>query len=425
MATSTVAWPHVEISGFDAGLSEEERAIQQNIHRFSAEVIRPIGQALDRMEPEHAYEAGSPFWDFHREVAKLGIGPQHVMDVPPAEAARMEALLVAEIAWGDVGLAVSLGAGAMPYQAAVQSGSQELIDLCEGKIGCWGATQPDRGSDGLTLYPRERFPGSKGNVGNLTAKFIGDEIIINGQTSAWVSNGYVAQTCLLDIAADYGDGFYDEHGSVYGCNIIVPLDIEGVSKGRPLRKIGKRALPQGEIYFDNVKVPRRFGVATRDDYDVKHAMAWAMAGTAMSHVSTGLARAAFEMALNYVNERKQGGALLADLQLTQFRIGSIGAKVEAIKAMARHVAQYTATSPQAHPYFTAAGKAFCSSEMFNVVNDSLQLFGGVGLTAEYPIEKLLRDARSMQIEDGETNLLLMHYGYLMTQMNSTQGWGKN
>lgn len=199
----------------------------------------------------------------------------------------------------------------------------------------------------------------------------------------------------------------------------------GVSKGRPLKKIGKRALPQGEIYFDNVKVPRRWAVATRDDYDVKHAMAWAMAGTAMSHVSSGLARAAFEMALNYVNERKQGGALLADLQLTQFRIGSIGAKVEAIKAMARHVAQYTATSPQAHPYFTAAGKAFCSSEMFNVVNDSLQLFGGVGLTAEYPIEKLLRDARSMQIEDGETNLLLMHYGYLMTQMNSTQGWGKN
>jgi len=425
MAHSNIAWPHVEISGFDAGLSEEERAIQQNIHRFSAEVIRPIGQELDKMDPKLAYEKGSPFWDFHREVAKLGIGPQHMMDIPPDVAARMEGLVVAEIAWGDVGLAVSLGAGSMPIVASMQSGQQELIDMCEGKIGCWGATQPDRGSDGLTLYPKERFPGSKGNVGNLTAKFIGDDIIINGQTSAWVSNGYVAETSLLDIAADYGDGFYDENGSVYCCNIIVPLDIPGVSKGRPLEKIGKRALPQGEIFFDNVKVPRRFAVATRDDYDVKHAMAWAMAGTAMSHVSTGIARAAFEMALNYVNERKQGGALLADLQLTQFRIGSIGAKVEAIKAMARHVAQYTATSPQAHPYFTAAGKAFCSSEMFNVVNDSLQLFGGVGLTNEYPIEKLLRDARAMQIEDGETNLLLMHYGYLMTQMNSTQGWGRN
>ena len=424
MGVHAVGWPYVELSGFDAGLSEDERAIQQNVHRFAVEVVRPIGKELDRMEPAKAYEPGSPFWTYHEEAAKLGLGPQHMLDLPPPIAARLEGLAVTELAWGDVGLAVSLGAGAMPYVTALQSGEAELIQMCEGKIGCWGATQPDRGSDGLTLYPQERFPGAKGNVGNLTAKFVGDEITINGQTSAWVSNGYVAQTSLLDIAADYGDGFYDENGSVYGCNILVPLDLHGISKGKPLEKLGKRALPQGEIYFDNVRVPRRFAVATRDDYDIKHAAAWAIAGTNMSHISAGLARAALEMALNYTNERRQGGALLADLQLTQFRLGAIGAKVEAIKAMARHVAEYTVTSPQAHPYFTAAGKAFCSSEMFEVVNEALQLFGGVGLTNEYPIEKLLRDARAMQIEDGETKLLLMHYGYLMTQLNRIQGWGR-
>ena len=304
------------------------------------------------------------------------------------------------------------------------SGNRELIDLCAGKLGCWCATQPDRGSDGLILYPPERFAGSKGNKGNLQATFKGDEIILNGQSSAWVSNGAVAQVALVDIVADYGDGFFDADGNTFGCNAIIPLDIKGVSRGKPLDKLGKRALPQGEIFFDDVRVPRRFAIATRDDYDYKHSQAWAHAGTAMNHLAAGHARAAFELALAYVNERRQGGALIADLQLTQFRLGGIGMKVEAIKAMARHVALYTKCSAQAHPYFTAAGKAFCSNEMMTVVRECIALFGGVGLTREYSIEKLLRDAQAMQIEDGENNVLQLHYGYLLNQLHHKQGYGR-
>ncbi|MES2260926.1 MAG: acyl-CoA dehydrogenase family protein [Pseudomonadota bacterium] len=144
----------------------------------------------------------------------------------------------------------------------------------------------------------------------------------------------------------------------------------------------------------------------------------------MSHIATGLARAAFELALGYVHERRQGGAMLSAHQLTQYRLGVIGSKLEAIRAMARHVATYTRCSPRPHPYFTASGKAFACGEMMTVVNESLQLFGGVGLTRELPIEKLLRDARAMQIEDGENHLLLMHYGYLLSQLHQQEGWGR-
>ncbi|MCL8482866.1 MULTISPECIES: acyl-CoA dehydrogenase family protein [Bradyrhizobium] len=418
-----LALAHTELSGFDAGFSAEELSAQGGVNRFAAEVMRPIGRELDRMTPDTAYQKGSPFWDFHRAFASLGIGSDAIGALDARAAARMEAIVISELGWGDAGLAVSAGAGEMPMRAALASGERELVEMCTGKLGCWAATQPDRGSDGLMLYADERHPGAKGNVGNLRAKFAGDEIVINGQSSAWVSNGCIAEVALLDIAADYGDGFHDEVGNVHGCNIVVPLDLPGIARGKPLAKIGKRALPQGEIYFDGVRVPRRWAVATRDDYPIKHAMAWAHAGTAMSHIAAGLARAAFELALSYTNQRRQGGALLADLQLTQFRLGTIGAKVEAIKAMARHVADYTSTSPQPHPYFTAAGKAFCNAEMLTVVNEALQLFGGLGLTQEYPIEKLLRDARAMQIEDGENNLLLMHFGFLMTRLNR-EGWGR-
>jgi acyl-CoA dehydrogenase len=425
MGMIKVPLPHVELSGFDVGLNEEQAAIQDTVHRFAVDVMRPIGRELDLMPADQAYAEGSPFWEFQRKAFELGMGPAITADMSPQEAARTEGLMIAEFGWGDAGLATSAGAGEMPLRMAILNGQQELVDMCMGKLGCWCATQPSRGSDGLTLYAPERYPGSKGNAGDLRAKFVGDEIIINGQSSAWVSNGAVAQVALMDIAADYGNGFYDDEGNVYGCNIILPLDLPGVSRGKPLEKIGKRPLPQGEIYFDNVKVPARFAISTQDDYKIKHAMSWAHAGTAMSHVATGLARAAYEMALTYVNERVQGGAVLAKLQLTQYRLGVLGAKVEAIKAMARHVGEYTRMSPRPHPYFTASGKAFCCSQMFEVVNESLQLFGGIGLTREYPIEKLLRDARAMQIEDGETHLLFMHYGYLMTQLNEQEGWGKN
>jgi acyl-CoA dehydrogenase len=420
-----VPLPYVEISGFDAALSEEERAIQQSVHRFAADVMRPIGRELDKMTADDAYAPGSPFWDYLQQAAQLGLGPEGMMGMDPRDAARLESLVISEMAWGDVGLTVAAGAGDMPRLAALQRGDAELIGMTQGKLGCWCATQPDRGSDGLTLYAAERFPGAKGNTGNLQARFVGDDIIINGQSSAWVTNGCVAQVALLDIVADYGDGYFDAEGNTYGCNIIVPLDLPGISRGKPLEKLGKRPQPQGEIYYDSVKVPRRWATATRDDYEIKHAMAWAHAGTNMAHLATGVARAAFEHALGYVHDRKQGGALLADLQLTQYRLGLMGAKVEAIKAMARHVAEYTKTSPRPHPYFTASGKAFCTSEAFNVVNEALQLFGGVGLTREFPMEKLLRDVRAMQIEDGENTILFMHYGHLVSQLYSQDGWGRN
>lgn len=423
-SSHAVPLPAVGLSGFEAPLSEEEQSTQDAMHRFARDVMRPLGREIDHLPVDQAYLPGSPFWQYHAAAMTLGFGPEAMAGLEPAAAARMEAIVLEEMAWGDAGLAVSTGAGGMPMVMAQASGQQELIDLCAGKLGCWCATQPDRGSDGLTLYPAERYPGSRGNKGNLQATFTADEVIFNGQTSAWVSNGTVAQVALMDIVADYGQGFFDEAGTTYGCNVIVPLDIKGVSRGKPLEKLGKRALPQGEIYFDDVRVPRRFAVATRDDYDLKHAYAWAHAGTAMSHIATGLARAAFELALAYVHERTQGGALLAQHQLTQYRLGGLGVKVEAIRAMARHVAHYTKCSPQPHPYFTAAGKAFCCSELMNVVNESLQLFGGAGLSSEFQIEKLMRDARAMQIEDGENNLLIMHFGYLLSQLHQREGWGR-
>ena len=409
--------PYVELSGFEV-LTDDERDIQKALNDFASQVVRPAGVAIDKLSAEEAVAAGSPYWEFLAAVANSGMEfDADVEGVPPAVMARMQAIAVEELGWGDAGLAVSLGAGSFPKMMAARAGNDELVELCAGKLGAWVGTQPDRGSDGLSLYPTERHASAPhGNKGNLTAKVSGGDIVINGQSSAWVSNGPVAQVGLLTIAADYGEGFFDEEGHPRGVEVIVPLDLPGVSRGRPLEKLGKRALPQGEIYFDNVTVPARFALSLGDDYWPGHASTWSSAGVYMGQIMTGLARAALEHAVQYTLERNQGGTVLANHQLVQYRLGHMARKVETMRAVSRRATEYTAVSPQKHPYYTASAKVTCTDLAFEVADEALQLFGGNGLTREYPVEKLFRDARAARIEDGENHLLAMKFGYLTSML---------
>ena len=416
--------PHVELTGFEV-LSEDERAVQEAMHRFARDVMRPAGVKIDRLSAEEAVLPGSPYWEFIMTTAASGIEFDAAADgVPPEILARVQAIAVEELGWGDAGLAVSLGAGAFPAMMAKRAGNQELAELCADKLGCWIGTQPDRGSDGLMLYPQERHASAtQGNKGNLTATVSGGDIVINGQSSAWVSNGPVAQVGLLTIAADYGEGFFDEEGHPRGVEVIVPLDLPGVNRGKPLEKLGKRALPQGEVYFDNVKVPARYALSLKENYCTGHASTWSSAGVAMGQIMTGLARAAFEHALAYCHQRRQGGALLIQHQLVQYWLGNMARKVEAMRAVSRRATDYTFLSPAKHPYFTAGSKVTCTDLAFEVADEAVQLFGGYGLTREYPVEKLFRDARAARIEDGENHLLSMKFGYL-TSLLHRAGWAQ-
>ncbi|SDI46040.1 MULTISPECIES: acyl-CoA dehydrogenase family protein [Pseudomonas] len=417
--------PAVGLSGFETPLAEEEAAIQASVHRFAKDVLRPIGRELDRMSAEEVIAAGSPFYSVFGEFAKLGLDPALLAELPPEMAVRIESLIGEELGWGDAGLGVSLGCAGFPLQMAAAAGNAELIELCQGRIGCWIATQPDRGSDNQLLDIKRDWPaGTPANIGNLTAKVVGDEIIINGQSSAWVSNGAVAQVAFGLMCADYGDGFFADDGLPNGIAVIVPLDVKGVSKGKPLAKIGQRSLPQGEIYFDDVRIPRRFAIAEKDGYYGAVSSSWSYAGTHMSQVFTGVARAAFELALQYCHERRQGGRMLIDHQMTRLRLGEMLRRVETARAVARRSLSFARLSPQTHPYATASAKVTVTEETLAVVQEAFRLFGGNGTTLEYPIEKLLRDTQSALIEDGENRILTMRLGLLAQQLYA-EGWTQN
>ncbi|GGO85297.1 acyl-CoA dehydrogenase [Marinobacterium nitratireducens] len=420
----TLTLPAVGLSGFETPLSEEEAAIQASVHRFAKEVMRPLGCELDRMRAEDVVAPGSPFYSLFEEFQKLGLDPSLLAELPPEMAVRIESLIGEELGWGDSGLGVSLGCAGFPLQMAIAAGNQELVELCQGRIGCWMATQPDRGSDNQLLDVARDWPaGVPANTGNLTAKVVGDEIIINGQSSAWVSNGAVAQVAFGLMCADYGDGFYDRDGLPHGIAVIVPLELAGVSKGKPLEKIGQRALPQGEIYFDNVRVPRRFAIAEQEGYYGAMSSSWSHAGTHMGQVFTGVARAAFELALQYCHERRQGGRLLIDHQMTRLRLGEMMRRVETARAVARRSLGFARLSPQTHPYATASAKVTVTEEAKLVVDEAFRLFGGNGTTLEYPIEKLARDTQAALIEDGENRVLTMRLGLLAQQLYA-EGWSQ-
>ncbi|MBU6445704.1 MAG: acyl-CoA/acyl-ACP dehydrogenase, partial [Alphaproteobacteria bacterium] len=217
--------PSVGQTGFETPLSEEEQAIQQSVHRFAREVLRPLGRELDRMTAEQVVASGSPFYGVFAEAAKLGLDPAMLAALPPEMGIRIESLVGEEMGWGDAGLAVSLGVAGFPHDMALAAGNQELAELSAGKIGCWLITQPDKGSDVQVFDTARDWPaGVPGNKGNVWGKVGADEIVINGQCSAWVSNGAVAQVAMAYIGADYGDGFYDKNGRTNGVAVVIPLD---------------------------------------------------------------------------------------------------------------------------------------------------------------------------------------------------------
>ena len=416
--------PFVERSGFDADLTLEERAVVESVHHYARDVLRPLGRELDRMDAAAVAAPGSPLFGAFAEFSKLGIDPVMLDAMEPASASRLEALIMEEMGWGDAGLGVSLAVASFPRQVAHASGRQELIDLTEGRIGCWPITQPDHGSDFIDILNREMLPQSGAAPGNLVARFVGEEIIISGQTSAWVSNGPIAEVAALCCPADFGEGVLRADGTRNMAVIIVPLDLKGVSRGPALEKLGQNALPQGEIFFDDVHLPRRFAVVEGEGGAAGFLSVLAMAGVFMSQCFTGVARAAFELALAYAHERKQGGELLIRHQMVRWRLGEMYKRIEAARAMTRRSSLYLRASPVPHPSCSSMSKAFVTQAAFDVANEAMQLFGGNGLTKEYELEKLLRDTRTALIEDGENYFLTLRLGTTLSDLYE-QGWTRS
>jgi alkylation response protein AidB-like acyl-CoA dehydrogenase len=396
----------------DKKLTPEGAALKEETHRFVAEVLRPAAIQLDKLSAEEAIAPGSALWDVFRQAYEQGY---HVRGFPEQLGGTgmggLEAHIVGEeLGWASAGLGIGIGVTVFPFLFALRNaaltGDKRLMEEIvmpfvedrKGKyIGCWAITEPDHGSDSL-LFGTEQF--ADPNICfQVQARPDGDEWVISGQKSAWVSNGTIATHACTFLTIDQSKGM--NGGGV----AVIPLDLPGVSKGPPLDKLGQRDLNQGEIFFDNVRIPKNYMLVEPEAYPgiVDGILAAANAG--MSNTFTGLARAAFEEALQYTRQRVQGGHPICEHQLVQDRLFQMFRKVESARALSRAVSLHNReTIPPATEYSIAA-KVHCTQIAFEVASDAIQLLGGYGLTKEFHVEKLFRDARASMIEDGCNEVL--------------------
>lgn len=397
--------------GAEPPLTDVEEEFQQTMRKFALKVMRPIGQELDRLGGDEIIAPDSRFWDFRRKYLELGIDLGSLFEMSPEVRSRLFCIIFEELGYGDGGLAISAGAGILPQYLSALFGNRFLMErFPQEDLGCWAITEPDHGSDSLDPNGMIRHPDSGYGNPNVVARFYNDRVVVNGQKSAWVSNGTIADVCILYCAADTGDG----PDPANGCVLVFPMDLPGVSRGKPLEKLGQRGDPQGEVFFNDVEIPLDYVLAGPEDFQRAVYCIHAEANVLMGATWTGVARSAYDLAYDYVHERKQGGVAIARHQLVAWRLFHMFRQIEASCALTRRAAHYNQAAKVPALQIAMAAKIQATQTSFDVASEALQIFGGNGLTHEYPIEKILRDARASLIEDGCNYVLALKGGnYLL------------
>ena len=395
------------------GLTAEQKLLRDEVRRFVREVWRPASIELDKMpDPADVIAPDSILWETGRKTFELGYNkvgmPEAIggMQIDPLSMA----IMTEEMGYASPGLAACWMVCSTPFGYALMSEDPEVQALAvaycadtKAEItGCWAITEPEHGSDWLLLGGKH-YTDPKA-APQVVAELEGDHYILNGQKAAWVSNGTITKYAALFLGLD------SSKGMAGGGVAVVPLDLPGVSRGEPWAKMGQRDLNQGEIFFDNVRLPKAFMVCR--DPATYQAMIYNQLATAnawMGSCFTGVAHSAYDEALAYAKQRVQGGVPIIEHQNIRLKLFDMFARVEAARALSRQVIVYNSGQSAAGQLpaleYSVASKTFCTETAFHVASQAVQICGGNGLSQEYVIEKIFRDARMSTIQDGVNEIL--------------------
>ncbi len=366
-------------------LTDEQLEIQRLCRQFAAEEIRPVSRAVDEADTEVP-------WEVWRKAAKLGLTSFMIPEQYGGEGMTdclTGCVVQEELSHGCAGignLITSNGFFAEPVLALGDEAQRErwLRPLTgdDPPLGAVAITEPQSGSDAASI--------------RTTARRVQRGYTLSGQ-KAWISNGGVARFYIVFATVAPGSGYR-------GITAFVVEDGDaGFSCGEPIRKMGQRAIPNTELFLDDVFVPedRRLGEEGEGFRGLMKTFDRSRVTLAAS--ATGLARAAFEFSAAYAKERVQFGKPIAEHQAVGFRLADMALRIDASRLLTWRAAKMLDRGENATTE-AAMAKLHASETAMWCAWAAVQTLGGWGYSREYPVEKWMRDAKLEEIEEGTSDI---------------------
>lgn len=360
-------------------LSEEHQAIREAVRNVADAKIAPYAAAVDEEArfPSEANAAliASDFHAPHVPEQYGGAGADALATV----------LVIEEVARACVSSSLIPAVnklGSLPVQIG---GNEEIKAKYLGKLA--------RGEGMFSYCLSEPEAGSDAANQKTTATRDGDDWIING-TKRWITNA--GESEYYTVLTQTDPALRSKGITAF----VVEKSDEGVSFGAPEKKLGIKGSPTREVYFDQVKIP-----GDRIIGEVGEGFSIAMKTLDHTRVTiaaqaVGVAQGALDYALGYIQERQQFGHAISEFQGLQFMVADMGMKVEAARQLTYAAAGRSERGDKDLTFFGAAAKAFASDTAMQVTTDAVQLLGGYGFTRDYPVERMMRDAKITQIYEG-------------------------
>ena len=369
----------------DFSLTEEQKALQNMAHEFAEKEMRPHAAKYDKGEEfawdimHKAFEVGLITCEIPEELGGGGLG--HLDTV----------ILSEELAWGCAGMYTTIMASSLAFTPILLFGTDEqkkkfLTPFTQKmSLAAFCLTEREAGSD----------------AGSLKTKAIkdGDDYVING-SKCFITNGGVAELLTVFALTD------PEKGARGMSAFVVPADTPGIIIGKEEDKMGHRASNTCELFFEDVRVPAANLLS-------KEGMGFIIAMRTLDNTrapvgagGVGVARAAMEHAIEYARTRIQFGKPIALFQDISFRIAQMAAEINAARFLVWDAA-WRLDSGLPVGKESAIAKFFASDTAMKTTNSALEIFGGYGYMKDYPMEKLMRDAKLLQIYEGTNSIQRM------------------
>jgi acyl-CoA dehydrogenase len=386
---------------FSLELTQDQRDIREWVHGFAAGVVRPVAAEWDEREE-------TP-WPVIQEAAKIGLYSFEGFAQFWADPTGLTMPIVnEELFWGDAGCGISIMGTALAVASIFAAGTPEQMSewmpQCFGtpddvKVAAFCVSEPDAGSDVSSLRTTARYDEAK------------DEWILNGQ-KAWATNGGIANVHVIVASVDR------ELGSRGQAAFVVPPGTAGLTQGAKAKKHGLRASHTADVFLDDVRVPGRCLLGGKEKLDAK--LARAREGTrsksqaamqtfeatrpTVGAQAIGIARAAYEYALEYAQTRRQFGRAIIENQAIAFALADMRMEIDCARLLVWRASWMGRTGQK----FTAAegsmSKLKAGEVAVWVTERAIQILGGNGYSREYPVERWHRDAKIYTIFEGTSEI---------------------